>query len=285
MTTMNKKRNMAGGMIHEGYEASVAARALTRAGKCPQLKGIANEIMFCDKINANPVNVVRGVHASLTKSTTARMKDVIVQNAKGRVVGHAQLKDTISSSGVRKTADQILNGHYNKTMVCGTKETAIKIGKALAKSGKKVQTIHSNGISSSTTERIANKALGGLPSASALGAAAHSGGVAGAAFGAGIEAISSIADVVNGDKDVSDAVIDVAGAGVQGGITSAASTAAGSAAAGLAGSAVAAATSTAVGSAIAGTAIGSLAVAAAPLAIGFGAACAVGSFISSLFDE
>ena len=109
----------------------------------------------------------------------------------------------------------------------------------------------------------------------ALGSVAKSGGIAGAAFGAGIEAVSSISDVIDGKKDVGDAVIDVAGAGIKGGITGAASAAAGSAAAGVAGAAI---------TAVAGTAATGFAVAAAPVAIGFVAATAVGSFVSSLFD-
>lgn len=42
----------------------------------------------------------------------------------GKIAGHVQLKDTISNSGVRKTAGQILKGKYSKTSVYGTEETA-----------------------------------------------------------------------------------------------------------------------------------------------------------------
>ncbi|MBQ7630704.1 MAG: hypothetical protein IJS81_10925 [Selenomonadaceae bacterium] len=272
-----KNVNVATVAAKEGYEASVALRALDRAGHCPQLKGHVHELMFCDKYNANPMNIIQGNSASLTKATTAQMKDVVMtQN--GRVVGHAQLKDTISSSGLRKTAEQIRSGHYSKTSVFGTEETAAKLA------GKVPQKIHSSGISSNTTSRIANKALGRMPTMGALGAAARSGGMVGAAVGAGIETISSIGDVIDGKKDVGDAIIDVGGAAVKGGITGAGSSAAGVAAAGVAGTAVSSFVATGVGSAVAGTAIGAAAVAAAPVAIGFAAACAVGSFISSIFD-
>ena len=286
MTDQNQQaRNMTGSMANEAYEASVAARALARAGANPQLKGVAHELMFCDKFNFDPTHFLRGEHASLTKSATAQMKDIIMKNAQGRVIGHAQLKDTVSASGVGKTVRQIIEGHYDKTAVYGTKETAAKVTEALAKTGKVTQKIRSSGISSETTSRIANKALGRMPTMTALGAAARSGGVAGAAFGAGIEAVSSISDVLDGRKSVGDAAVDIAGAGVKGGITGAASGAAGSVAAGAAGTMISAAAGTSIGGALAATTGGALVVAAAPVAIGLGAACAVGSVISWLFDD
>ena len=278
----NHPKNITGAVVKEGYEASVAMRALDRAGRCPQLKGHVHELMFCDQYNLDPVNLIKGNHAQLTKSNIATMKDVIAMDSKGKIIMHAQLKDTTSASGAAKTARQIVSKHYDKTKVLGTKETVDKVAKKIA--DKTNQQINSSGISSETTSRVANKALGKMPTAAALGSAAKAGGMAGAAFGAGIEAVSSIIDVVDGKKEVSDAVIDIAGAGIKGGVTGAASAAAGSAAAGAAGVAIASATSTAVGGALAATTVGAATVAAAPVVFGFAAACAVGGFISSLFD-
>ena len=278
----NHPKNMAGAVVKEGYEASVAMRALDRAGRCPQLKGHVHELMFCDQYNLDPVNLIKGNHAQLTKSNIATMKDVIAMDSKGKIIMHAQLKDTTSASGAAKTAKQIVSKHYDKTKALGTKETVDKVAKKIA--DKTNQQINSSGISSETTSRVANKALGKMPTAAALGSAAKAGGMAGAAFGAGIEAVSSIIDVVDGKKEVSDAVIDIAGAGIKGGVTGAAAAAAGSAAAGAAGVAIASATSTAVGGALAATTVGAATVAAAPVVFGFAAACAVGGFISSLFD-
>lgn len=277
------KRNEGNAAVcaREGYEAATALRALNRAGRCPQLKGHVHEIMFCDKFNVNPSNIMQGNHAALTKSATAKMKDVVITRG-GKVIGHAQLKDTISNSGVRKTIEQINGGHYGQTAVYGTEETVAKIA------GKVTQKVHSSGISSETTSRIAQKALGAMPSASALASVARSGGVVGAAVGAGVEAVSSLVDVANGKKSFGDAALDVGGAAVKGGVSGGAAAAAGSAAAGLTGSALTAAASTAAGSAalsaLGGTAVGAAAVAFAPAVIGFGAACAVCSFISDLFD-
>ena len=277
---MKKEHNYAsqyGTVAREGYETQVGLRALARAGQNPNLKGHIHELMFCDKYNLNPSNLLQGQHASLTKSATAQMRDVVMTKG-GKIVGHAQLKDTVSASGVQKTVQQIKSGHYSKTALYGTEETAAKIA------GRVSQPVHSSGISSTTTSRIASKALGTMPTVSALGMAARSGGAAGALFGAGVETVSSLVDVCNGDKDVGDAVIDIGGAAIKGGITGAGSTVAGSMAAGATGVAVSSLAATGVGSAIAGTAIGGAALVAAPVVLGFGAACAVGSFISSLFD-
>lgn len=272
----NPKKNMSGVIAHEGYEAATGLRALERAGQNPQLKGVVHEVMFCDKYNAQ--NLLSGNHAALTSSPVAQVKDVVMTNS-GRVVGHAQLKDVVSSSGVSKTVAQINSGKYGKTAIYGTEETAQRLA------GKVTQKVHSSGISSNTTSRIADKALGRMPTLSGLSAAAKSGGVAGATFGAGIEAVSSTIDVINGKKSVSDAVIDVGGAAVKGGVTGAAAAAAGSAVAGLAGGAVSTAIGTSAGAVIASTGIGAAAVAAAPVVAGFAATCAVGGFISSFFDD
>ena len=272
-----------GGVANETYEASVAVRAMERAGLCPQLKGHVHEIMFCDQYNL--ANALKGNVSNLTKSATAKMKDVIATNSEGRIVMHAQLKDTISRSGVQKTAKQILGGKYNKTGALGTKETAREVNRVLDKVGKTNQRMRSTGISSNTTSRIANRGLGRMPTLANLGNAAKSGGLAGAAVSGTIEAVSSIYDVAKGKKEWDDALIDVAGAAAKGGVTGAGSSVAGSLAAGAAGTAVAAFTTTSIGTAIAGTAGGALALGIAPLAVGIGAAFMAGSAISSFLDS
>ena len=272
MSNFEKSTHMAGSIVQESYEVSVAMRALDRAGQCPQLKGHVHELMFCDKYNLDPINLIKGNHAQLTKSNIATMKDVVAMDSSGKVIMHAQLKDTTSASGAAKTARKVL----------GTKETVDKVAKKIA--DKTNQQINSSGISSETTSRVADKALGKMPTVASLGSAAKAGGMAGAAFGAGIEAVSSIIDVVDGKKEVGDAMIDIAGAGIKGGVTGAASAAAGSAAAGAAGVAIASVTGTTIGGALAATTVGAATVAAAPVVLGFAAACAVGGFISSWFD-
>ena len=283
MKNTNVRNNVAGSASNV-YEASVGMRALNRAGQNPQMKGVAHEIMCCDKYNLNPGNILNGRHMDLTKSTTAHMKDVIAKNSAGKVVGHAQLKDTISNAGVRKTVQQINSGHYSKTRVIGTEETAAKVNKVLEKYGVK-QRVESSGISSKTTSRIADKTLGKMPTISAVSSAAKAGGVTGAAVGAGMEAISSIGDWLEGDKSAGEAAADVAVAGVKGGVTGAVSGVIGSAAAGATGSAIAAATATTVGSAVAGTAVGAAAIAAAPVVAAVAAPMVVFGLLGSLFGD
>ena len=274
----NNKYTEATIMAKEGYEAKVGLEALNRAGRNMQLKGHVHEILFKDQYNSNPINIIQGKTAALTKSPTAQMRDVVMKQG-NKVIGHAQLKDTVSKSGVRKTIEQIKAGHYNKTAVYGTKETVKKIGSSVT------QKVKSTGISSSTTKRIADKALGNAATLNTVTSAVKSGGSVGAIAGAGIEAVSSVVDVFNGKKSVDEAVGDVAVAGIKGGITGAAGAATSTVAAGVAGSAIGAAMTTTAGAAVASTAIGAAAVTVAPVAVGFAAACAVCSFIGSIFDD
>lgn len=67
-------------------------------------------------------------------------------------------------------------------------------------------------------------------SASHLGSAAKSGGTAGAAVGAGLEAFSSISDWLDGEKSIGEVAADVAVADVKGGVTGGVSGAIGTAA-------------------------------------------------------
>ena len=272
-----------GAMAREGYETKAGVEAVSRAGHCPQLKGHVHEILFKDRYNLDPVNILEGKTAELTKSATAPMKDVVMKQG-GRVVGHAQLKDTVSSSGVKKTVEQLKAGHYNKTRVFGTTETADKVARAAARTGEKVQKVHSSGISSETTSRIAGKALGKMPTLGALGSAAKSGGASGAVVSAGLEAVTSVVDVCEGRKSVGEAAGDVTVAAIKGGAIGAASAAVSSVAAGATGAALTSAAATGVGAAVTGTAVGAAAVVFAPAVLGFGAACVVGGWISDLFD-
>lgn len=135
---------------------------------------------------------------------------------------------------------------------------------------------------SAATKQITGKALSKIPSASAVGAVAKAGGVVGATVGAGVEAMYSVGEVIRGKKDVVDAATDIAYAGAKGGASGYAGAAVGTLAAGATSTAIAAtgiATGVAAGGAIA------TAVAFAPVVVGFGVACAAGSFVSDLFDD
>ena len=274
---------MSGGIGNEAYDASVIVRALDRAGRCSQLKGHIHEIMYSDLYNL--ANVLNGNRARLTRSVIAPVKDVIATGRNGRVVMHGQFKDTISNSGAHKTARQIMSGKYRKTTVYGTEETAREVNRILDKVGKAKQRVKSSGISSKTTSRIANKALGKTPTWAAVGSAAKAGGLAGAAISGGIEAVSSIYDVINGEKEWGDAFIDIGGAAAKGGITGAGSSVAGCLGSWATKKALGSFASTSIGSVFGSTAMGAFAIGAAPWAIGFGVACAVGGIISWFLDD
>ena len=272
---MAQKDNFAN-IGRNGYEMKAGIEALNRAGKNKNLHGHVHEILFKDSYNANPSNIINGRSCQLTKSTTAKMKDVIMMKG-NKAGGGAQLKDTANSFG--KTMQQINSGKYFKARIYGTSETAAKAAKA---GGKLKQAVHDSGISSTTTKRIANKALGKMPTAGAVGAAAKAGGVAGAAFGAGIEAISSIGGVISGEKDIVDAACDITYAGAKCGAMGSVGAAAGSVAAGAMDAAIAA---SGVGAGLATGGVAATAVMCAPAVVVFGAACFVGGIVGDLFDS
>lgn len=122
--------------------------------------------------------------------------------------------------------------------------------------------------------QLNHRGVNTMPTVSAIGAAAKAGGITGAVVSAGFEAVSSICDVVSGEKDVADMVCDVAYAGAKGGAVSYAGTAAGVAATGLANTAIAAT----------GIISGGMIATAGPLLAGIGAAWVVGNFACDIFD-
>lgn len=275
MHQSKEQHNNTANIARESYECKVAIEAINRAGKCPNLKGHVHEILFKDKFNINPSNILKGQKAMLTKSNTAKMKDIIILKG-NKVAGHAQLKDTISSAGVKKTITQINSGHYGKTKVLGTIETVKKV------QGKTAQQIYSSGISSETTTRIANKALGKMPTLTSLNNVGKAGGVVGAAVSAGIEAVRSVHDVYHNQKTIEQAAKDITVAGVKGGITGYTSAIAGSIAAGATGSVIA---TTGIGTIAAGSAIGVATITFAPVVVSFVAAYAIGSAINSCLNR
>lgn len=70
-------------------------RALKRAGNNPNIKGHINEIRMVDKLNFNPMNLIKGNKAQITKSPTAIRDDIIVKNGKN-IIKRFQVKDTTS---------------------------------------------------------------------------------------------------------------------------------------------------------------------------------------------
>lgn len=254
----------------EAYEGKVALEALKRAGKNQQLKGVVHEVLVKDKLNVNPKNLMTGTRAELAKSANAIRDDIVLKQA-GKIVGRMQLKDTPSS--ISKTVKQVSQGKYSRTTLAGTKETVkayqAEVAKKASTGVKITQQMKSTGISSKTTERIADKALGRIPKPNTLASAAKSAGVAGALVSAGVTAISKAGDYRKGKITGKEYAKEVIKDGVGGGLSSAA----GAGASAVATSAAAAALATVS------------APAWVPVAVGVGAAIAVGTGVKKLWDK
>lgn len=108
----NYESNVSTGLnsVQTIYEGSVNARVVERVGNLApsQSKGIAHEIMYADKLNVTRPEL--GVTKLSTKSNAVR--DDLVSVKDGVVKCRAQLKDTVSYSGVNKTVTQGVNGKY-----------------------------------------------------------------------------------------------------------------------------------------------------------------------------
>lgn len=262
------------------YESSVIMRAMDRAGNNPHLKGHIHEVLVKDAKNVK--NLFNGCRTELTKSTTAKTVDLVTKNG-GKVVERLQLKDALSPSAVNKTVKQVLNGQYRSAQLVGTEETTRLVNQALEKAGA-AKRMTSSGISSNTTTSLAQRAgaTGSGSLGKAIGHSAKAGGAIGAGIAAGVEAVSGIAGLVNGERELSDVALSTAKAGAKGYLTGAASgaavTAAGPAIAGA--STAIAALGTGAGVGLAATAM----TVAAPVAIAVGIGWAVSSLFDSIFD-
>lgn len=210
------------------------------------------------------LNVMNGQALELSETAITATKDIIVKEG-GKVVSHVQVKDTVNC--INKTIQKASVGECGAVQVSGTAELAAKAAE------------NTKRLAGTTGKQVAGKALSRMPSASAVGAAAKAGGVVGATVGAGIEAMYSVGEVIRGKKDVVDAAGDIVYAGAKGGASGYAGAAAGTVAAGATSAAIAA---TGIAAA---TGAAATAVALAPVVVGFGAACVVGSFVSDLFDD
>ena len=253
------------------YEGKVGVEAVVRSGgKNPQLKGVVHEILYRDSITMAPDNLIHGTKGALSKSATAIRDDVLTMQG-GKVIGRAQLKDTVSS--INKTVKQASSGKYAGTNLMGTKETAAAynscVDKLVAAGKQAPQKMTSTGISSSDTARIASQTIGGSVKAASVARTAMTSGGAGAMISGGIEAAVSGYKLLNGEIDGAEFVGNVARETVGGGISAAAGSAA--------------ATVAATGAATV------LAATSAPLwvpaAVGVGAAVAIGSCVKSLWDS
>ena len=94
------------------YEGKVGVEAVVRSGgKNPQLKGVVHEILYRDSITMAPDNLIHGTKGALSKSATAIRDDVLTMQG-GKVIGRAQLKDTVSS--INKTVQAYYNTWWHE---------------------------------------------------------------------------------------------------------------------------------------------------------------------------
>lgn len=250
-------------IAREGYEASVVSRMSGRAGAySPKgAAGNALEIMANDRSNLS--NCLRpDTVTKLTKSSTATQVDAVTTKA-GKVIERIQYKDTVSSSGVQKTLNQVKSGKYQQAQLRGTIEATEKYNAAAKASGVS-KTMQSTGISHNTTQRVGDKFTKQTLKANCLGDAVK--GSTGVAVGitAAIEVGKS---VVNGDS-VGECTGHVVAKGTESALSAAAATVA------------AETTASVVGGLLASSAI----PVAGPLIAGMGAALLVGGAVSEITD-
>lgn len=193
MTEKNNDFNLATGFncVQNVYEGTVNARVVERVGNLPtsQRKGIAHEIIYANKLNVTRPDL--GV-TKLSANTNA-IRDDLVSIKDGVVKHRAQLKDTISPAGVKKTLNQGASGKYSGTNLMGTKETTELYNEAAKYTS--AQKMSSTGISSKDTSRIVESFSGKMPS---LESVAHNSTRAGS-FAAATVAGKVVMDATDGE--------------------------------------------------------------------------------------
>ena len=191
----NYESNVSTGLnsVQTIYEGSVNARVVERAGNLAssQSKGIAHEIMYADKLNVTRPEF--GVTKLSTKTNAVR--DDLVSVKDGVVKYRAQLKDTVSSSGVNKTVTQGMNGKYQGTNFMGTKETTELYNQATKNTA--AQKMSSTGISSKDTSRITESFSGKMTSLENI---AHNSTRAGSFGAVASVAVGAVEDIVNSES-------------------------------------------------------------------------------------
>jgi len=154
--------------VENAYEASVVARMRGRAGAATVngAKGISFEIIYSDIKNAF-YNVKGGLKTKLSASSIDDLADLVTTNKSGEVVQLIQCKDGISPAQIDKAIRQVSSGKYSSAELVGTREFASLYNQKAASDGIS-QTATNSGISTKTTTKVANKALGIAPSGSQL---------------------------------------------------------------------------------------------------------------------
>jgi hypothetical protein len=208
------------GQSQETYWDYAGSEAVKRVGKCPQAKGVIQEIAVRDSKNLSLSQRLAGETTTLTKSRTARSIDLVTTNSAGKVTSRIQVKDVVSSAGKSKLATQCAKGQYRHSRLVGSEETVAITGGSIA--GK---SISSSGISSRTTTRAADNAGVSVPSKNVLTSnlkdvcrQAKSAAKVGAAVNAVAEGILSYQDFSDGKISGSEYAGQVTGAAIVGAV-------------------------------------------------------------------
>lgn len=166
------------------YEASVIARMTGRAGASTVngAKGISFEIIYSDIKNIF-CNFKNGFKTKLSSSSIDPVADLVTTNKSGEIIQSIQCKDGTSVTQINKVVEQVSSGKYSSTELVGTKEFTALYNEKAAANGV-TQTATNSGVSTKTTSKVANKALGIAPSgAQLLKTTAKNSGIAAAITG------------------------------------------------------------------------------------------------------
>lgn len=184
------------GRSKEIYLDGVGREAVKRAGAGLQTKGTVHEILFRDRRNRSLGALLRGERTALTRSSRARVVDVVTSR-NGKVVRRIQLKDAVSRTGIGDVQRRVENGQYRSAGLVGTDETVKRWG--LTGSRKRME---SSGVSSTTTTRVADNAGAQVPNknlfrnnAKDIGKSAAAASVTSAALGATLEVAASYSEL------------------------------------------------------------------------------------------
>ena len=222
MTEKNNDFNLATGFncVQNVYEGTVNARVVERVGNLPtsQRKGIAHEIIYANKLNVTRPDL--GV-TKLSANTNA-IRDDLVSIKDGVVTHRAQLKDTTSISGVKKTLNQGASGKYSGTNLMGTKETTELYNQATK--NMPAQKMSSTGISSKDTSRIVESFSGKMPSLENIAHNSTRAGSFGAVASVAVGAVEDIANSESGEEMLAHATANGARGFASGYVGSAAAT-------------------------------------------------------------
>lgn len=150
------------------YEASVVARMTGRAGASTVngAKGISFEIIYSDIKNIF-FNAKNGLKTKLSPSSIDPVADLVTTNKTGEIVQLIQCKDGTSPTHIKNVVDQVSAGKYSSAELVGTKEFASLYNESATANGV-TQTATNSGVSTKTTSKVANKALGIAPSVGQL---------------------------------------------------------------------------------------------------------------------